>query len=402
MNTKFKSLKTTGLIAFVISLITFLVTFSTEAQSKQEDYWPTEGWRTATPESQGMNSELSAEMFRDINNNNIDIYSLLIVRNGYIIIEANRKHPDAIYPIHSCTKSFTSAVFGIALDKGYIMSVDQKIADFFPEILKRDTGSKKDSITLKHLLTMSSGLEWPESDIDYTKPENPIFQMKWSNNWVEFVLNKPVIQEPGSVFNYNSGCSYLLMAVLSKLGLDVEDFAQKNLFDPLGISLTQYTWNKDKHGILDGMGGLAMRPRDMAKFGYLYLKGGFWDGQQIIPKTWIEESTKEQITGKLGSVNISYGYQWWVAPPLFVAMGFNGQFIVISPEHELVLVITSNLSGSKIGIAINLLKKYIPPAIQPLMPLPENEKATDLLKYEIERFNKRKIIVYSYNIRVSS
>ena len=383
MNAKFKSFKTAVLIVFLISLIAFLVTFSTEAQSKQEDYWPTEGWRTATPESQGMNSELLAEMFRYIHNNNIDIDSLLIVRKGYIVTEANKKSPITIYPIGCCTASFSSAVFGIALGKGYIKSIDQKIIDFFPEILNGDTGSKKDSITLKHLLTMSSGLEWSHS----------YEQMMSSNNWAEFVLNKPVIQEPGAIFNYSTGCSYLLMAVLDKAGLDVEDFAQKNLFTPLGISSTEYIWVKDKYnkGILDGGYGLNMRPRDIAKFGYLYLKGGFWDGQQIIPKAWIEESTKEQIKIPRNSFDINYGYQWWVSPFGFAAVGFNGQFMVISPEHELVVVLKNNNIFSKGETEIYLGKKYILPAIQTLMPLPENEKATDILKSEIERFEKYEV-----------
>ena len=187
MTIKFKSFKTVCLIVFVISLITFNLCPSAEAQSQKQDYWPTEGWRKATPESQGMNSELLAEMFRDINNNNIDIDSLLIVRNGYIVTEANIKSPVALYPIGCCTASFTSAVFGIALSKGFIKSIDQKITDFFPEILKRNTESKKASITLRHLLTMSSGLEWSHN----------YEQMMSSNNWAEFVLNKPVIHEPG-------------------------------------------------------------------------------------------------------------------------------------------------------------------------------------------------------------
>lgn len=386
MNAKIKSLKTKGLIVFVISLIIFFITFSTEAQSKPADYWPTEGWRTASPESQGMNSELLAEMFKEINNNNIDITSLLIVRNGYIITEANQKSPIAVYPIGSCTTSFTSAIFGIALGKGYIKSIDQKITDFFPEILKGDAGAKKDSITLKHLLTMSSGLEWSRNR------GNPARQMMLSSNWAEFVLNKPVVQEPGTVFNYSTGCSYLLMAVLSKAGLDVEDFAQNNLFTPLGISSTDYIWDKDKYnGILNGGFGLNMRPRDVAKFGYLYLRGGFWDGQQLIPETWIVESTKEQIKLPRNSFNINYGYQWWIAPFGFGANGLNGQFMVVIPEHELVVVITSNLPYSKTETVINLGKTYILPATETTMPLPENGKATEMLKSEIEKFEKYEV-----------
>jgi len=245
---------------------------------------------------------------------------------------------------------------------------------------------------------MSSGFEWPEHDTDYTNPENPASRMVNSNNWVQFVLNKPVVQEPGSVFNYNSGCSYLLMAALSKVGLDVEDFAQKNLFTPLGISSTEYMWVKVDFPkrILNGSHGLYMRPRDMAKFGYLYLKGGFWGERQIIPKAWVEESTKEQIkiTGKIGLLASNYGYQWYIQPYGFHSRGYGGQYIFIIPKYELVVVFTSTLLRPQMGIPVNLVKRKILPAIQSLKPLSENEKATDILKSEIESFNKKHGILH--------
>ena len=384
----------------LIILIHFflLVHSDTKAEEKtsefifnpHSEYWPTEGWRTATPESQGMNSELLAEMFETINSDYIDINSILIVRNGYIITEANISHPDTKYPIYSSTKSFTSAIIGIALAKGYIKNIDQKIIDFFPEFLKGNTESKKTSITLRHLLTMSSGFEWPELDTSYTNPENPALQMMKSNNWAEFVLNKPVIMEPGSVFNYNSGCSHLLLAVLKQTGLNVADFAQKQLFTPLGISSQQYIWDTDPHQIPNGSHGLKMRLRDIAKFGYLYLKGGHWDGKQIIPESWVKESTKSHI--KMNTkINIAnyYGYQWYIHPFGFHSLGVTGQYIFVIPELELVVVFTSSIiAKSKLIIPIDLVKTYIIPAVKASKPLPENEEARSNLKSNIESFNE--------------
>jgi CubicO group peptidase (beta-lactamase class C family) len=354
----------------------------------QSEYWPTKDWKKSSPERQGMNSEPLVDIFRDINNNNIDIYSILVVRNGYIVVEAN-KH-NYIQQIFSSTKSFTSAIFGIALSKGYIKNINLKVIDFFPEFLQKDKISNRASITLKHLLTMSSGIEWPEVSTNYSNPENLVSQMMRSENYTEFILSKPVMTEPGLIFNYNSGCANLLVSVLNKLGLDVEDFAQKNLFTPLGISSDQYVWSEIQKGIPNGSHGLSMKPRDMAKFGYLYLKGGFWDGQQIIPKTWIEESTKEQIkiSGPLSSYADSYGYQWYIHSFGFHSLGWKGQYIFVIPKHELVVVFTSDLLGPRAKIPINLVKNNIIPAIQTLVALPENKKVLTELKSEIDKFEK--------------
>jgi len=213
-------------------------------------------------------------------------------------------------------------------------------------------------------------------------------QMLRSGNWVEFVLDKPVTQQPGLKFNYNSGCSYLLSAVLNQTGLNVADFAQKNLFTPLGISADRYMWGQDPNGIPDGCCSLRMSPRDMAKFGYLYLKGGYWDGEQIIPKTWIEESTKKQIEIKWPIKNFDhYGYQWYVQPFGFHSFGYKGQYIFVIPKFELMVVFTSNLSDKEMTIPIDLVKTYIIPAVKDMKPLSENEKAITTLRSKIKSFN---------------
>jgi CubicO group peptidase (beta-lactamase class C family) len=378
-------------------LMPFLILYHSDLSAKEKasgfvfnpksEYWPTNGWKTSTPEKQGMSSEILTEIFEDIENRDLSIDSLMVVRNGYIVVEANKRHFETLYPIYSSTKSFTSAIIGIALSKGHIKSVDQKISNFYPELLQKNGDSKIASITLKHLLTMSCGFEWPEIQTDYSNIENPVFQMVMSENWVNFLFNKPVTQEPGLEWNYNSGCSHLLFAVLYKTGLDVADFAQKYLFTPLGISNDQYKWRQDSNGMLNGSHDLYMSPRGMAKFGYLYLKGGHWDGEQIIPKSWIEESTKNhmKMNWKLFDAD-HYGYKWYIQSFGFHSAGYKGQYIFVIPKFELVVVFTSDLIRQELGEPIDLVKNYIVPAADASKPLPENQKAITILNSKIERF----------------
>ncbi len=355
----------------------------------KSDYWPTKGWKTSTPEIQGMDSSLLAEMYRKINDEKIKVLSLVVVRNGYIVAEANKYHYSSYYPVYSTSKSYASAIFGIAVDKGYIKSIDQKVSEFFPEYTQG-----KNEITLRHLLTMSSGLEWPEIYIGYDQiMKNPVGLMFYSRDWAEYVLSRPLVQKPGSVFNYNSGCSYLLMAVLNRVGIkNLKNFIQESLFSPLGIFYPQqYTWRFDRNGVPDGCCGLYTKPRDMAKFGYLFLKGGYWDGKQIISRAWIEESTKDQIriTGPLAYSAFSYGYQWYITPYEFHSSGYKGQHIFVIPEHELVIVFTSDFDRANEYVKpMNMVRTKIIPAIKSQQPLSENENAAAILKSEIARFEK--------------
>ncbi len=166
----------------------------------------------------------------------------------------------------SATKSITGTLIGIAIDKGLIDSVDHKLLDFFPDRTFANVDTQKQSITLRHVLSMSSGLDWPHNGLnEYLEPG-----MEASKDWVQFVLDRPMAAAPGSVFVYNSGGSHLLSAVIQKAtGMSALDFAQKHLFAPLGI--TNVTWATDPQGINFGAANLAMSPRDMAKLGYLYL-----------------------------------------------------------------------------------------------------------------------------------
>ena len=346
----------------------------------QSEYWPTKGWITTTPEQQGMSSEILVKIFDKIKTEQLNINSLLIVRNGYIVVEAHRHFAELLHPLYSSSKSVVSAVFGIALKEGYIGSTDETLLHYFPEISQKKDSEVKSSITIKHLLTMSCGFDWEESE-NYLSPKNPVYQMMNSPNSVQYVLDKPVSQKPGQTFKYNTGCTHLLFAALNRVGLKVSDFAQDRLFKPLGIS--NYNWNRDSNGIPFS---LHMRTRDMAKFGYLYLKGGNWSGKQIVPQSWIEESTKKHIKVTWGRIAEYYGYKWYIHSFGFHSLGWRGQYIFVIPQQDLVVVFTSDLPSLKMEEPIHLVKSYVIPAVKASTTLPKNEKAQKILEEKSEKF----------------
>ena len=382
-------------IYFVI-LICFLIFLSSGLSAKernseftfntQSEYWPTYGWKTSTPEMQGMSSKDLIGLFEQIESKKLPINSVLVIRNGYIVAEANiQNSKSSLYQIYSSTKSISSALVGIAITKKYIKSIDQPIIDFFPNLDRNKKAPLLADITLKHLLTMSCGFEWPEIQTSYLSPSNPLVKMLRSQNWNEYLFAQPIIQQPGQLFNYNSGCAHLSLSILRQAGLNVSEFAQKYLFTPLGIEAKHYKWEKDPRGTPNGSHGLHMSPRDMAKFGYLYLKGGFWEGSQIIPKSWVIESTMKHIKMTWGGKKANYyGYYWYVHSLGFHSLGYYGQYIFVIPNHEIVVVFTSRLSPHDILAPIHLLEKYILPAVKNSIPLDENSKAYQMLRSKIK------------------
>lgn len=310
-------------------------------------YWPTEDWRTSTPEKQGMDSAKLGEMMRSISDQNLAIDSVVVVRHGYIVFE---KYPgllydkDTIHPVYSCTKSVVGALIGIALKEGFINSLQHKVVDYFSERTIQNLDSRKKSMTLEHLLAMTGGMEWNEWQYPYTDPRNDWIKALYSSDTVQYVLDLPMAVQPGVTWNYNGGYSYLLSAILTKTTKDnTLDFARKYLFEPLGIS--ELNWNRDRHGIYDGAGGLSLTPRDMAKFGLLYLHNGKWDGKQIVPADFVAESVKTQhiLSGVTG-----YGYEsWWTGllDGFYYAAGIYGQRIYVVPDLDLVIVFTANIRG---------------------------------------------------------
>jgi CubicO group peptidase (beta-lactamase class C family) len=286
--------------------------------------------------------------------------------------------PDSRHIIHSCTKSIISALVGIAIDEGYIESVEQPILDFFPERTAANLDPNKEAMTLGHVLTMSTGLKCEDS---YAYRWSGLYQMKRSKDWVQFILDLPMAEEPGTRFEYCNGASFLLSAIIQETtGVSASTFAEEQLFGPLGISDVE--WPSNPQGITIGWGELCMRPHDMAKIGYLYLNEGQWDGQQVVPSAWVEASMRKHISATLQD---GYGYQWWVTDSgVYMALGYAGQFIFIVPEKDMVVVFTSSLKEYDFYVPQKLLNSFIIPAAESSTALPGNPEGAVLLESRIK------------------
>jgi CubicO group peptidase (beta-lactamase class C family) len=330
-------------------------------------YWPTDEWSTSTPEEQDIDSNKLGEMIEYIQVNEIDIDSILVVRHGRLVFE---EYPSSLYTsdtkhsIHSCTKSFTSALVGIAIQEGYIGSVTDKMVDYFPNRTIANLDSRKQSITIEHLLTMTSGLEWDEWSLPYGEYGNDVAEMYRSNDAIQYVLDRPMAYDPGESWTYNSGGSHLLGAIVAiTAGQTLYEFAFEHLFGPLGISDFDVHWATDQNGYNAAGGGLSMRPQDMAKFGYLFLNNGTWNEAQVLSAEWVEKSAQTCFTFNQYS---GYGYQWWTNPTeivgVYSAQGFAGQFIFVIPSLDMVVVFTSGVPAYETYPHTSMLFEYIIPA----------------------------------------
>jgi CubicO group peptidase (beta-lactamase class C family) len=295
----------------------------------------------------------------------------LLIKNGKLVLEEyfygyNR---DTSHFLASVSKSITSILIGIAIDQKIAADVETKAYEFFPEYADTKWVDQKYPITLQHILTMAAGLDWDATRYSRRDPRHTTHQMYDSGDPIGFVLDRNVIEAPGEKFYYNSGLTILLGGIVKNTtGLYIDEFAGQYLFSPMGIS--DYHWDKFPDGNVQTDGGLHLRPRDMAKIGYMILKGGKWKGRQIVSEKWVAESTRKHIN----ALGIGYGYQWWIgetknknqAIKVFFASGHGGQKIFIAPQLDLVAVFTSRVFNSKGHSGPEgFLLKYIIPSIVP-------------------------------------
>jgi len=312
-----------------------------------------EYWTSITPELVRMDSKALDDMINDVENHDYNVYSIIIIRDGFIVTEWYEESygKNSLFRVYSASKSVTSALIGIAIDKGFIDGVNELVLDFFPNKNISNLDPRKESMTIEHLLTMTTGLYWPEY-YPSSDPRKITHEWRASDDWVQFVLDRPMIFAPGLVFNYNTGASYLLAAILERTtNMSTIDFANKYLFGPLSIKDAFYT--VDPQGVAQGGNGLLIKPRDMAKIGYLFLKKGMWEGKRIISSSWIRSSTTSKIIAE-------YGYQWWIRPgdDLYQACGYGTQRINVFYKKELIIVFTGmNFDDDY------LINSYILPAI---------------------------------------
>jgi len=298
--------------------------------------------------------------------------SLLILKDQKLILEEYFYGYDRtqLHNIHSCTKSVTSLLLGIALDRHQMMNVDQPIFDFFPVFDSLKTPGKE-KITLKHLLTMTAGFS-DDDDFEIHDPDDQVKQ----------ILSLPMESTPGEEFTYNNNCTNLLGGIIYTLeSKQADEFAKEVLFNKLGIS--EFLWERE-NGVVHCYSDLHMYPRDMAKIGLLVLQNGSWNGEQIVPKEWIAESTKPYVAE---SEFFDYGYQWWYRSKgnrswwenpergsnnehdMFLALGYGGQYIMVIRDLNMVIVTTSSDYNEDNGMA----HQKVPMVIEEVVPLFDKE-----------------------------
>ncbi len=264
-----------------------------------------------------MDPQKLALLLETIQQQQLKLHSLLIIRNGSIVSETYFEHYTAQTPHdqYSVTKSVIATLMGIAIDKRALDGISQPALDFFRDSSFEHPDARKDAMTLEDLLTMRAGLTGRSA----TRPSEPCIK---AATGCSFMLDLPMHAQPGQQFRYCSGCSHLLSAIIQqRTGMNTREFAQQALFDPLGIRTA--TWEQDAQGIPIGGWGLQLTPRDMAKLGYLYLHNGMWDGQQIVSAAWIRAAVQQHTTTD-STLGLGYGYQWWTSASLMATPRWGG------------------------------------------------------------------------------
>jgi CubicO group peptidase (beta-lactamase class C family) len=328
-----------------------------------------DGWEVASLQDVDISEEKILEVSRLIRS--VDSYenvlSMLIVKDGKLVHEVYSPYcqRNTLHWMASITKTVTSTLIGIAVDQGFVESIDATLFELLPGYASHFQDAKKKRIALKHIMSMTSGLDWNER-VSYNNPENSEWQMVESEDWMSHVVSRPMSDEPGKVFNYNTGGIHLLSAVIKSVSrLHAHEFAEKYLLHPMGIYA--YQWNKDPMGFpcTGGTdGGLGLRTRDIAKFGWLFLRDGKWKGKRIISKAWIEKAPHTHPTTR-GRGRI-YGLNWMTGRRIahgkkvdyIASFGYGGQNLYIVPEYDLILVFTCELSGEDSGVNTLVYKTF--------------------------------------------
>jgi CubicO group peptidase (beta-lactamase class C family) len=350
---------------FVLSLILIAACGSTTNVA----VWPTHGWQLSTPEEQGIDSEQLAALFERIAESGYAVHSVTIIRHGAIVADAHAApyRSDSLQLTYSCTKSVVSTLIGIAIDEGLIAGVDVPLLDLFGGVALDNVDARKEALTLEDALTMTTGMDAQDSYLYRWRGLNAVRE---NENWTAGALSFPMVAEPGSRFDYSNTASYLLASALQRAtGMTAAEYAELRLFGPLGI--TEYEWAKSPEGVNIGWAELSLTPHDMAKIGYLMLRQGEWDGTQLVSTEWVTAATTGRIAA--GTLSDRYGYQWWVDDGgHFMALGYAGQYIVVLPDEDAVVVFTSDLPEDQFFVPRDLVDEMIIPAMESAGPLPDN------------------------------
>ena len=309
-------------------------------------------WETCAPEEVGISSDALANMLERIDNEDLEIHSIVIIKDERLVLEAY-VHPydrDTIHNVKSVSKSVISALVGIALREGVIGGLDEKVCDYLPQYITEDMDARKREISLYNLLTMTSGL-----DLDENGPiSGRIFG---TLDWLKATYEQPMALDPGTRFLYSTPLTHTMSAILTESGgMGLHEFADAHLFGPLGFGEVQ--WRTGPKGYNFGGAELFLRPIDMAKFGYLFLKGGVWEGQEIVPAEWVAESTTNKLAGI--EDRHRYGYWWWLDDESWYrASGWGGQAIAINESLNVVLAVTAGDFGAPREMFREYVERYM-------------------------------------------
>jgi CubicO group peptidase (beta-lactamase class C family) len=317
-------------------------------------------------------SDKLAEMLLAARAQNVQIHSFLVIRNGYVVLDATFYPYDGQTPhnVASVTKSLMTTLIGIAADQGKL-DLDDKMVSFFPDRSIANLDERKEAITVGHLASMASGL-----DCTTEQDELTLSQMVASPDWVQFALDRKVVSEPGKQFVYCSPSIHLLSPILQQAtGMSTLDFARQHLFEPLGIG--EVMWPQDPQGYYDGWADASLQPQDMAKLGFLFLNKGEWDDQQIVSRQWVEDATSAHMQ----TFDDPYGYGWWLERDVagYRADGRGGQLIYVLPDWNMILVTTGG------GFQMDEIAPWLVASMSDFAePLEENPRGLAKLEAAVE------------------
>ena len=353
--------------------------------------WPTKGWPSGTPASVGLDGQVLKNFDADIANGKYKLMdSIRVFRCGTEVFARNYAHDYShiyakeaktkgplnarltgpynyfdtewhpyyhgtdLHSLQSVSKTVTSIILGIGITRGdFKAGLDTPVLKYFDVAKVKNVDERKRRITIENLLTMTSGLKWKDLDVPANSPENDSGHMEATDDWVQFVIDRPMVAEPGKVFEYSSGDAELLAYIFKKeTGQDIDAYGEKYLFAPLGM---KHYWKHDYVGTVDTEGGLYLNDEDLAKLGFLYLNNGVWEGKQIVSEGWVKQSVAPHAPSpwtvahsvppySVGGDRVYYGFLWWLYPlsGKFAWMGFGwgGQSLMVLPEQNLIVVFT--------------------------------------------------------------
>ena len=373
-----------------------------DADAGPGNIWPTKGWPRGTPASAGLDEKALAALDADFAAGKYALVdSFQVFRCGEEVFERRYAHDYAsvygkeakikgplnarltgrynyfdpawhpyyqgtdLHTMQSVSKTVTSIIFGIAITRGdFKSSLNTPVLKFFDVAKVKNVDERKGRMTLKDVLTMTTGLAWTE-DVPYDDPRSDSSLMEATDDWVKYVIDKPMAAEPGTVFNYSSGATELLAYIFQKeTGQDIDAYGQKYLFAPLGI---EHHWKRTYLGVIDTEGGLYLNGSDLAKIGYLYLHDGMWDGNIIVSKEWVRQSVTPSIDTRWPE--FKYGFKWWLyagkdgGEYVWMAIGFGGQRLMVFPKEQLIATFTGWNILQEAALAGELANRLLPAVI---------------------------------------